>query len=266
MYLSVFNGRHFTVAVLSLSLILSCKKDSNPVPSTPINVNLKTGLLLYLPFQGNFADSSGNGNQTTAINSATLTYDEHGFANNAFGATGNGAAILVTNNGSIKFDTAYSVSIEFMLRSTGGLQCLLSMTNYNSGYGPCFSLGTTAPGIPGFVFGANDSTSGCNFFGSAASVVTDTTSFIPQPESWYNAICIYHKGTVQVYINGQLVSTKTGTGTSANLCPNAQIVVGGWWSGGTESINGKIDEVRLYNRVLNGDEIAALAKDFQDNK
>jgi hypothetical protein len=60
-----------------------------------------------------------------------------------------------------------------------------------------------------------------------------------------------------------LVSTKTGTGTSALLCPASQIIVGGWWNNDMETPNGKIDEIRLYNRVLNADEIAELSKNFQ---
>src|SRR6185437_8576638 len=42
-------------------------------------VNLAKGLLLYLPFSGNIADSSGNNNATTALNGASLTFDTHGY-------------------------------------------------------------------------------------------------------------------------------------------------------------------------------------------
>jgi len=45
--------------------------------------------------------------------------------------------------------------------------------------------------------------------------------------------------------------------------PNAKFVVGGWWSGGPLSINGKMDNVRLYNRELSADEIAILSQYYQ---
>jgi len=250
---------------LCLLFALSCKKDSSTTPPVTSNVHLKTGLLLYLPFDGNMADSSGNENTTTANGGATLTYDEHGNSASAFGGTGNGENIIVTNNGSIKFDSTYTISMDFMLRTTSK-QVLLSMINYTTGYAPGFQLAVTAPATSAFGFAANDSTAGCDNYGYAQlNSLSDTTAFIPQPESWYNAICIYHKGSVQVYINGKLVSSKTGTGTSALLCPGSQVVIGGWWANDPISINGKIDEVRLYNRVLNADEIAELAKNFQDN-
>src|SRR5882757_555509 len=105
----------FVVALISS---LSCTKNSNPAPpvhdtvtvtthdTTQLTdtlygtkpdptVNLTKGLLLYLPFSGNIADSSGNNNATMAVGNV-LTYDTHGWADNAFGSTGNGERIYVT--------------------------------------------------------------------------------------------------------------------------------------------------------------------------
>jgi hypothetical protein len=258
------------ISVLSFSLILmmiACKKDNPPAPPapTPSDVDLKKGLLIYFPFDGNMADSSGNGNLATAAAGATLTFDEHGYANSAFGGTGNGERIIVTNNGSIKFDTAYTISLQFMIRATK-TQAFLTMVNAQTGYGPTFATGTNLPSVnTRFDFTANDSVQGCDNFGANnGSQASDTTQFVPQPESWYNAICIYHKGSIQEYINGKLISSKSSvTGKKALLCPSSQIVIGGWWNSDPLSINGKLDEVRLYNRVLNADEISELSKDFR---
>jgi hypothetical protein len=113
-----------------------------------------------------------------------------------------------------------------------------------------------------FEFSTVDSTSTCLSDGGPASLI-NTSSFAPQPESWYNMILVFHKGVNQIYVNGVLVATKTGTITKAFLCPDAQLVIGGWWQNDQISINGKLDEIRLYNRTLNADEIAELSKDFQ---
>lgn len=251
--------------LLSFCLVLGCKKDTSPTPPATSDIHLKSGLLLYLPFDGNIADSSGNGNTTTAIDSPVLTYDEHGYANSAFGSTGAGQEILVTNNGSIKFDSAFSLSFNFSTTSSGP-QSFISFVNWQNGLGPTFNLGTTLVGIPAFDMAISDSTAGCDNSGySDPNKIFDTTSFVPQIGSWYNVICIYHKGTLQIYVNGQLNSTKTGSGHAALLCPASQLVVGGWWSGDKESMTGKLDEIRMYNRVLNADEITELAKDFQQN-
>ena len=52
----------------------SCKKTSSP----PVNndVDLKKGLLLYFPFSGSIADSSGN-NNPIQVSGANLTTDQN---------------------------------------------------------------------------------------------------------------------------------------------------------------------------------------------
>jgi hypothetical protein len=253
-------------ALLFLCLVLGCKKDSTPsTPPVSGDVHLKTGLLLYLPFDGNIADSSGNGNTTTSVNDPVLGYDEHGYSNSAFTSTGFGEEILVTNNGSIKFDSAFTLSFNFTTTSAGP-QSFISFVNWQTGFGPTFNLGTTLINNHAFDVSVSDSTAGCDNSGYGnPNQIFDTTNFVPQIGSWYNAVCIYHKGTLQIYINGKLISTKTGTGHIALLCPSAQFVVGGWWNSDKQSMTGKLDEIRMYNRVLNADEIAELAKDFQQN-
>jgi hypothetical protein len=152
-----------------------------------------------------------------------------------------------------------------MIRSYG-VQEFVSMLVNTTGQAPSFATGIqlNVIGNNGIVFSAVDSTGGCNTDGHAASNVLLST-FIPQPESWYNFIGVYHKGVAQIYINGTLVATKASNITKANLCPAANLVIGGWWQNDPISMNGKLDEIRLYNRVLNADEIAELSKDFQAN-
>jgi Concanavalin A-like lectin/glucanases superfamily len=269
------------MGLVTLGFFYSCSKNANPsppvhdttivvktdtitVPPPPDStVNLKLGLLLYLPFDGNIADSSGNGNPTTAIGGNVLAYDAHGYANNAFGGNGAGQRIKVTNNGSIKFDTAFSLSFDFMINAPAR-QSFVTMVNTADGTGPSFIASASVPGLQNLDFYANDVSSRCDTAGTVNAVeITDTTAYIPQPGSWYNMICIYHKGATQTYVNGQLIGSKKGAGTAALLCPTAQIVIGGWWDGESVTLNGKLDEVRLYNRVLTPHEIVTLAQHFQ---
>src|SRR5579872_5807889 len=140
------------LVLLSCCLFFSCVKNDNQNPD--VDVNLKKGLLLYLPFSGNIADSSGNGNPTHSTGSV-LTYDEHGYPDQAFGATGNGERVYVTNNGSIKFDTAWSLSFGFMM-ADNRTEFLMSMVDPATGQGPSFTLGTTLPGVPGLTVGTED--------------------------------------------------------------------------------------------------------------
>jgi len=244
-------------------------------------VNISKGLVLYLPFNGSFADSSGNGYTVTPVNGAALDYDMHGYANSAFNATGAGERLIVSNNGGYKVDTAFSVSCDFMMRSNAyysggydftGLQVFLSIVNVSTGMGPTFDLGMTLPGLPQyFTFGVNGSqgSGDCANFVNPAYVISDTSNFTPQLGAWYNVVCIYHKSTCSIYVNGQLVHTQSNPLTSsAVFCPDANFVIGGWWNAGAsgvENIRGKLDEVRFYNRVLTPHEITWLARNFQVN-
>ena len=240
-------------------LAISCKKDSSPTPS---DINLKKGLLLYVPFDGSMADSSGNANPVTGVGGAFLTYDEHGNANSAFGATGSGERILVTNNGSIKFDTAVTLSANIMTRTGGryGIMELVDNTNGQS-YAVGMATGSTPPYR--FDYSVSNHLATCGSISSNANIFSDTATFIPEVESWYNLIVTFHKGTLSAYVNGKLVRTRSGGDNTVALCPSAKVIIGGWWDGDPAAINGKIDEVRIYNRVLNADEIAELSKEFQ---
>lgn len=225
--------------------------------------NLKNGLLVYLKFNGNFADSSGNNNPTQAVNGAILTNDERGVASSAFGGTGNGERVLVTNNGSIKFDTAFSLSYHVMINNYNYTD-FVTMVQNATGQGVTFGTGVL-PGANHIDFAVMDSTATCSdIINPGVNSLIDTSNFVIQPGIWYNVICIFHKGTTQIYVQGNLVSQLSGANQTVPICPSAKVIVGGWWDGApSNSINGKMDEFRLYNRVLSAKEIALLAGTYQ---
>ena len=247
-----------------------------PVSDTP---NLTEGLVLYLPFNGSFADSSGNNNTVTPLGGAALGYDLHGYANSAFSSTGKGGRLVVANNGSYAVDTAFSLSFDFVFRSNTyylgdgnytGQMCFLSIVDTADGQGATFNCGLTSPtSLQDFTFWVNGASSNCdNTANNNPLDSVDVTSFAPQIGSWYNAICIFTKGKESVYINGHLISTATTPDSATLFCPNTNFVVGAWWSGGgnpsnLESLNGELDEVRMYNRTLTAQQIAWLSRNFQ---
>jgi Concanavalin A-like lectin/glucanases superfamily len=253
--------------VITIAIVACFRKEVTipPPPPPPVATTLKQGLLLYLPFNGSIADSSGNNNPDTAYNGAALTTDQNGKPNSAFGNNGTSAVIVVTNNGSIQFDTTLSVSLNFMVNTTYGRNTFLSMVNPVNAYGPTFTEGLIVPNLSNFDAGVDDSTDGCNNTNQYDLANTnDTTGFIPQPNVWYNSVFTYNHGTLSVYINGQLTGTKTlPYGAHVlNVCPDSKIMVGCWWYSDPAYLNGKVDEIRLYNRVLNSDEIAYLSQGF----
>jgi hypothetical protein len=253
--------------VLVLGIAVACIKHVIPTPPPPgPSVTLKSGLLLYLPFDGNIADSSGNNNATAIINTVDsgggLTTDANGKANSAWGSNGTGTYIKVTNNGSSQYDSSFSLSFNVMVNVNNYVrQSFVSDVNTTTSYGPGFAAGLSVPGSLNYCFGVDDTTAGCgNNNGGNLSNVADTANFIPQTGVWYHVVNVYQQGTLYVYVNGQLTGGKTNLlNHSAQDCPQATINVGYWWDQDKESLNGKIDEIRLYNRSLTIDEISALA-------
>jgi hypothetical protein len=279
--------------LLYMGFLSSCTKNSTPttiydtvrvtktdtvqLPPPNDTPNLTNGLVIYLPFtNGSYADSSGLNNTVTAVGGAQLGYDMHGYPQSAYNGTGNGGYLMVANNGSYAVDTAFAVSFDFMTRALGSYSCcgqfnglpyFLSIVDVANGNAPTFGCGFILPGAPQyFDFGINGSSSSCDSSGTDDSTnITDTAySFSPQIGAWYNAILEFSHGTLTTYINGQLISTKTGGPDSVLFCPNASFVVGGWW-GGYQNMNGELDEIRFYNRTLNAQQIAWLARNFQIN-
>jgi len=138
------------------------------------------------------------------------------------------------------------------------------MINTATGKGVTFGFGNAQPTTREMVFGVVSNLASCDDFAVPSNTTNDTShNFIPQPDSWYNIVCTYHSGTLETYINGVLTGRQAGVSTSARICPDSKLVVGGWWDGDPTSINGKIDNVRLYNRVLLPEEIAMLSQHFQ---
>ena len=271
---------------------IGCAKNTSPPPPVHDTITLvqkldtpdvKSGLVLYLPFNGSFADSSGMNNTVTPLNGASLGYDMHGYGNSAFNSTGNGTVLQVTNNGSYAVDTAFTVSLDFKINSPAvfyggydfsGLQCFVSIVDYDNADGPTFNCGLTVPSAPQyFDFGVNGSNSSCSSsVGDPLDSANNLNSkFVPQIGAWYNAICMYSKGNESIYINGVLVGSSTGGSPAALFCSNATFIVGGWWNGisggasALENLRGELDEVRFYNRTLNAKQIAWLSRNFQLN-
>lgn len=243
-------------------LFSSCKKDSgSPTPDPVSNINLEKGLLAYYPFTGDIQDKSGNANNGTTAGGG-LTYDQHGYSNNAFNCNGSPDRIIINNNGSIQFDTAFTVSMHVMIRSFGR-QDFISLVNNNSGKGATFAIGTNMFGSKNLNFGVVNKSVTCDEFNTTSTTTDNTSSFELQPESWYNIVCIFSNGQLKNYVNGNLISTKTGPDNTVEICTDAQLIIGGWVNQDPASLNGKIDEVRLYNRGLNADEIEDLAKNFK---
>ena len=263
-----------TTLVVLITLTTACKKD--PKPSDPIVIhdtvvvapppsctpNLTKGLLAYYPFNGNFNDESGNGLTATAFNGAALTTDFAGKASSCAVFDGIDDYVKVPGNSKMNADTI-TVSFQVMANTVNRFYAMVSRQTFDNASSNVFSIHHRFATDSMITFSTPRNTDDC-------SVVynTDQPTFWGYSRGpvkagkWYNVICSFAGGVQRIYVNGALESVTTRGWTKAKRCDNADLVIGGWWKNDLGSINGKIDEVRLYDRTLTECEIAKLAENF----
>ncbi|MFH1881382.1 MAG: LamG-like jellyroll fold domain-containing protein [Planctomycetota bacterium] len=96
--------------------------------------------------------------------------------------------------------------------------------------------------------------------GLGDSHTRQTNIMVLETETWYHVALTWEAGNYVVYVDGEEVATGTYTGLAA-IHPFAWIGNdGNPVSEGTEAFGGLLDEVRLYDGVLNADQIRAAMR------
>jgi hypothetical protein len=214
------------------------------------------GLVAYWPLNGNLTDAGPNGLNGT-INGATAGINQNGQANSA----------LSFSNPS----TNASTVAQFALLPTS------SLINYSGtqNFSIVFWMYVNAPVIhPGGMYENNLNTAGpgvwmwtangfpqIQFNYKNASIGTPNGAFTTA--GWYNVACLRNNGTLSTYINGVLkisgpegtiaptypIQARLGTMSSTTFPP----------ANNYNGFNGRLDELRIYNRALSAAEITILA-------
>jgi len=227
-------------------------------------VNLNQGLIAYWNFNGNANDVSGN-NHHGNVYDASLTNDKWGNANGAYYFNGINNWIQVPNSPSLNFNTnSYTV------------YALLNISGYYQG--PCHGNSIIDRGAednnPGsfyvrytdnyFTGGQNcanpiPDTLHENFY-SGCSNVFSPSSIPPQyiqNNTWYCVIAVNDGTQLKVYVNGILDYDATLSGIFGSSTEDVYIgkhnsVSYPYW------MTAILDELRLYDRALNLQEIDSL--------
>ena len=83
------------------------------------------------------------------------------------------------------------------------------------------------------------------------------SSFKFQPGRWYYVAAVYDGTTALIYVNDELVSSETMDLKLSNSNTYDLHIGSASW-GTAELFNGRLDEVRIYNRALSKDEIIKI--------
>ena len=195
---------------------------------------LSNGLVGYWTFDGNKIagvtsyDSSSSGNNGTMTNGPIPTLGKVGQALNF-----DGSDDYVAFNSGYTLGNFSTVSAWINLNNTSGIQTI--------------TQGTTATRF--FIWNSTQLQYSENTVTFSSGNVSIT------PGQWYHVAAVRDTTTVEIvsfYVNGVLISSSTAAIQNQNFFNYINSPTAG------RVLNGKIDEVRIYNRSLSADEIKAL--------
>jgi hypothetical protein len=223
----------------------------NEVTFTTGNLDLKNGLIAYYPFTGNAGDSSGNNNHGNVIG-ASLTTDRFGDQNKAYSFNGSSNVIKVLRNAVQEPQNEISISCwiyPVYLANQGSditsdaTQILRKGAGFNTGYHLSWS-------------NLRNNKLESHYYGSWGNVVHGVSNE-PYKNKWQNVVMTYsiNAGISRLYVNGIQISSAN---CSKKLEHSDDLYIGGFNT--YQYFTGKIDDVRIYNRTLNQDEITYISK------
>jgi hypothetical protein len=201
-----------------------------------------TGLVAYYPFNGNADDESGNGNNGTILGGVNAAHDRFGNPGSAFRFDGSTGYITVPNSPSLqKPDSSVSV---------------LAWVNVENWYNTWAGLVAKSESAARGQYALAFQDGGRIDVDVASTYVWFFTGLPFQPGQWYFAAYTWDGDTIRVYVNGELIDSK-----QYSIPPTVDshpLELGRHTPGNTEYLDGTLDDVRIFDRALTGDEIQEL--------
>jgi hypothetical protein len=259
-----------TALIFFLLFLISCtkdcptceKEDCPTCEKEDCPTDLKKGLLAHYTFTGDFNDESGNNNHGVAINGAFLSTGFRGRPNTAAGFDGLDDYIMVQDNGKLTSDSV-SISLWVMANNINRAQAIITRVNFENTAGLSWGVGQSLDQINKWEFGVARSSDACSKLHIYDPSIYSTSSQAITPRQWYHVVSSFVNGEQKLYIDGVLKASMKRDFKTLKKCDLAQLIIGGWWKGGILSLDGKIDEVRIYNRGLSDCEIEELSQIFE---
>ncbi|KAB2916237.1 MAG: T9SS type A sorting domain-containing protein [Bacteroidetes bacterium] len=217
-------------------------------------IDLRQGLAAYYPFNGDVKDYSGNGNDGVIIGTPSLTTDRWNNANKCYTFNGNGDYVRVESDPTIEPVDAVSVSAWVNATDFSSWNIIVcKRLKHNSSPGNSYLLyGAGSPGQNQY-WGFGVANTSSEQFSIDPAVI--------QTNDWVHVVGTYDRNAsdsnVRVYVDGNLVKFEKATFPLAYS--DSALRIGMAIPGPSKQyFKGKIDEVRIYNRALNQQEITAL--------
>jgi hypothetical protein len=224
------------------------------IQTLKMRLSLTEGLVAYYPFDGNANDASGFGNHGT-VKGATLTADRFGNAKSAYQFDGAKARIVVSSNPSLNPSNQLTLAFWVKINRLSDTHTWTLIIHKGNASNCCDNREYTLwlNNKPYFHFslaGDSQDSHSLNHYGV-------------QLGEWifYTAVIDRRNHMMKNYINGELKTQQKDPSSSFKNGDDA-LKFGGnsqqksWFS----SLDGVLDEIRIYNRALTDSEIQSLYK------
>ncbi|SDP95026.1 Concanavalin A-like lectin/glucanases superfamily protein [Mucilaginibacter sp. OK268] len=256
----------FMAGMMMLGALSSCKKNqtvspeaqqlkSNPKSTNYVpGSNLSAGLIAYWSCDNNVSDLSGHGHNGTVNGDVTVTTDRFGYPRGAFYFNGTSSYMSVPDAAELRLNNT-----DFTLNAWVRLDA------YNASYGSAILTKRFTGANNGWVWtitGNSSSPTGVLSYGPGGGSTNAFGSTVIGTGTWAMVTSIYSLANQQlsIYVNGVLDHTVSGIST-ANASVTAALYIGrdnpsvasnGYF------FQGALDEIRIYNRAINGTELQQL--------
>ena len=202
----------------------------------------RTSLVAEYLFNGNAKDTSGNGYDCT-VNGAVQVADRFGNANAAFSFNGSSDNVVTNTSFSIPWTNGQSISAWVLRTGPADYQSDSTIIAKSTGFfgGHEFRM---------YVYDAGLIPGAWTFAGAQATV----SSSIPV-SGWTHIVMTAGNGSINIYVNDVLAGTSTLSGTPLSFSSPLRI---GIWTDGTYCWQGSLDDIRIYNRVLDSTDVDTL--------
>lgn len=234
---------------MKISLILLCFLSNFCVLA---QVNLSSGLTACYSLDGNASDPINSLNGT--LGSVTSSINRFNVPNTAYYFAGNDSSFIELPNSPLLKSTEVSFSAWVRFSHLNSAQYIVfahnGCFNYHEGYMLC--VNDWVPG--GYRLQMAKADNSCSLSGQS----TLNGATVLAPLTWYHVGFYIGSDSLKLYLNGTLETTMSSS--SALLYnPFEHVYLGGSnISHFNVPLDGSIDNVRFYNRKLNGAEMMAL--------
>jgi sulfatase modifying factor 1 len=208
--------------------------------------SLSKGLVAYYPFNGNANDESGNGHTGTLVGSAIVPS----------GSSGAGQALQINGTN----DSWMQVADTPMLRPTATTISVWIYNNRSNNSDVRFVCGKDGEQLEIHFGNPLNPESGIRFIPTNGCYL-DTVIGMPT-QHWFHLVCVAGEGSggAKIYLDGVEVGVvRSGLSDGSQpLALGTSPFFLGRRNSGYSHLDGKMDNVRIYNRVLSTQEVASL--------